>query len=595
MRAGVLIPARSMAALRAGSPSTTLGSSAVAPKMWRSSSSVTRSCPFQSPATGTTAGPPSTGTDRTAAGSSRFGTGRSMVAASRRRSPTSSRPSPSQSPATGNTPAPVASSVAAGRATPSSSRRTTAPSRLMVEADAVPAVAVPVADDRQRVGPSGRAERDRGRLDAHVDQHDERGLALPVEAHGVAAVAVEVAGDRPHVGPARLAERQRRKRSPLVVSQREHGVGARVEADRVAAVTVPVAGDRHLVGTGRAERECGERRARLVALAERARGGLVPAHAVDAAADLGLRPGLQVGVGIDGARLGAGRLAAQVDLEVDVGCGRPGVAGATDPGDHLAAGNALALGHQVLHVVRVVVRHTRVALQPQGDAAEALVGAVGADDDPGLDGDDGHALVGHEVVALVLAGAAVTAGVPAVGVGDLVRGRDGEDVVGGRLDRPGGWRRTRRRLGSCTGSQAGEHEGGHHRGPDDSSSVPGALRPLGHPVVALWHSCVPPTMAGRLWPRQATPPGCRSTTACSLLSAPRPVDSGGLRKPYRTDVRPAVTVRPRPGHAEFAPGPAPWAVSPRPPPAPAARDLDGYAPVPRRDRPVACAPCGWPT
>jgi hypothetical protein len=95
------MPARIMAALMAGRASTTLASSGNGPKIWRRSSMVTRSLPFQSPATGSMSGTSSVVTARLAAGSSRLGTGSSIVAASRHRMPMASRPSPSQSPATG--------------------------------------------------------------------------------------------------------------------------------------------------------------------------------------------------------------------------------------------------------------------------------------------------------------------------------------------------------------------------------------------------------------------------------------------------------------------------------------------------------------
>ena len=111
-----------------------------------------------------------------------------------------------------------------------------------------------------------------------------------------------------------------------------------------------------------------------------------------------------------------------------------GVAGAADGGDHLAPGDPLTLDREVLRVVGVAStpppsrRGAHNVTPPR-----PLIAGAGPDDHARLDGDQRHALVGHEVVALVRPVAAVAAGVPAVGEGDLVGHRDGEHVVGGRL------------------------------------------------------------------------------------------------------------------------------------------------------------------
>src|SRR5690606_8111977 len=204
---------------------------------------------------------------------------------------------------------------------------------------------------------------------------------------GVPAVAVEVAGHRPDVGAPGLAERDGLDRAALVVEQAEGGVGAAVDPEGVAAVAVPVAGHRHLVAGDVGVDDVRQRRADLGAPAEGGRLRPVPADAVGPAVHGDLHPAPHVGEGVDRAGLGAGQLAAEVDLEVDVrGC-RAGVAGAPDAGDRLASGHPLALGHEVGRVVGVVVGDARVAPQPHGAPAEALVGVPDLGDDAGLDGD----------------------------------------------------------------------------------------------------------------------------------------------------------------------------------------------------------------
>ena len=231
MRAGVLMPARSMAALRAGSPSTTFGLVGHGPKIWRSSSRVTRSSPVpvaghrqhRRSAFDRHRARPRRGRARWARADRSW---RRRGAGGRRRR---GRRRPSRPPRGRHARRPWRSSVTVARQGDAlvveAGDGTVG---LLVDADAVAAVAVPVADDRQGVGAAGRAERDRRGLDAHVDQHHERRLGLPVQADRVAAVAVEVAGDRPHVGAgpagrtaAAAARRPRRQRSENVASVRE--------------------------------------------------------------------------------------------------------------------------------------------------------------------------------------------------------------------------------------------------------------------------------------------------------------------------------------------------------------------------------------
>ncbi len=276
----------------------------------------------------------------------------------------------------------------------------------------------------------GGAERQRGGPHAAVDHDHEGGVGLLVEAHGVAAVAVEVAGDRPDVLAARGAEGDRRHGDALVVEQVVGGVGPLVEAHRVAAVAVPVAGQRQHVGhPGRPERHRRQVGARVGAAAPAGRARVVPGHAVGPAVDEALAPAGHEGERVDRARLVARERAAHVDLEVDVGRRGGGVAGAADQGDHLALHDLVALGHQVLGVVGVVVGDPGVAPQPDGEPAEPVVGVVDLGDDARLDRHRRRALGGEQVVALVLAGAAgAAAGVPVVAEGDLGRRCDRERV-----------------------------------------------------------------------------------------------------------------------------------------------------------------------
>ena len=221
--------------------------------------------------------------------------------------------------------------------------------------------------------------------------------------------------------------------------------------------------------------------------------------------------------------------------------------------------------------------------------------ALALDDDARLDGHGGHALVGHQVVALVRAGAAVTAGVPAVGERDLVGRGDGEDVVRRAAAPLRGRRRFGGRLGPGPGGQPGEHEGGRHRGPDLRRPYRGRTA---RPVTRSSPSGTRSSLHGRpvaVRPRLAASPGCRTPTARCAATASRPLDSGGLRKASRTDVRPAVTRRPRPGHAAFAPRPAPRALSTGPPPGRDRPRPRRICPVPGRDGPIASPPCGSPT
>ena len=112
---------------------------------------MTRSVPFQSPAIGRTAGPPSIGTEpdgrRVEQVRHRQNERRSVAC----RGAGSSRPSPFQSPATGKTVGPAGRNQRVhGRALVVEAGD--GPVALLVHADAVVAVAVPVADHGKGVG-----------------------------------------------------------------------------------------------------------------------------------------------------------------------------------------------------------------------------------------------------------------------------------------------------------------------------------------------------------------------------------------------------------------------------------------------------------
>ena len=92
-------------------------------------------------------------------------------------------------------------------------------------------------------------------------------------------------------------------------------------------------------------------------------------------------------------------------------------------------GDALAHSHEVGRVVRVEVRVARVSEQPQAQAGFPGIRVVDRTDDAGFDSNDRRSLVGKEVVALVLSGAPIAAGVPVIRERRRQRGGNRKRVV----------------------------------------------------------------------------------------------------------------------------------------------------------------------